>query len=122
MAENSSRCWKILAALTCAGAMGGCSVTVPVAVVANSGEIMRGNATASWIEGGSFQASNERASCAGTYDANPAATVSFAVRCTDGRTGVGQALRDNPTSGSGTIQMSDGTTARFVFGPAAKAF
>lgn len=102
--------------------IGGCSVTVPVAVIGDNGEIMRGSATGNMVGDSTFEAANERARCSGTYDARPAETVSFALRCTDGRTGIGRAIRDNPTSGSGTITMSDGTTARFMFGPSARGF
>lgn len=108
----------VLAALSAAG----CSITSPVAVIASNGEVFRGEATAT-VVGGTFKASNGRASCEGTFDSTtPTATVSFAIVCTDGRRGIGRALRDTSMSGSGTITMSDGSTARFVFGETAKGF
>ena len=101
-------------------ALGGCSLTEPVAVIGSNGEVMKGTATASSIGPSTFQVSNGRVSCTGTYDAiTLSPTVSFIAKCSDGRTGIGQAIRDSDISGSGTISLSDGTTARFIFGPAA---
>jgi hypothetical protein len=113
---------KLAIVLPLTTALASCSVTVPVAVIGSGGEVMRGTTTAS-LSGGTFEATNERAKCTGTYDSLSAVrTVSFAVRCSDGRVGVGRAVRDTDVSGSGTIQMNDGTIARFVFGPSAAAF
>ena len=108
-----------IAVSTIAAFLTGCAVIEPVAVIASNGEVMKGVATASPL-GGSFTVADARATCSGTYDAlTQSPTVSFAAKCSDGRTGVGGALRDSAISGSGTMQMSDGTTARFVYGPGA---
>jgi hypothetical protein len=104
-------------------ALAGCALTEPVAVISSNGETMKGTATAQSLGPSTFTVTNARATCTGTYDAiTPSPTVSFVTKCTDGRTGVGSAVRDSDISGSGTMQMSDGTTARFVFGPGAAAF
>lgn len=101
-----------------------CSISQPVAVIGENGEIFKGSATASLSEGGSFQATNGEITCAGTYEINSGSqTVSFPVVCSDGRKGLGTATRDaNMTTGSGTIRMNDGSDWTFVFGPAANAF
>lgn len=115
--------FKMILAGLLAAALSGCGITVPVAVMHSSGEVMRGQATASMLMGSTFTVSDDRATCTGTFDGvTVARTVSFAAHCTDGRTGLGSALRDTPASGSGTMQMSDGTTARFVFGDGAAGF
>jgi hypothetical protein len=103
--------------------LAGCDITQPVAVIGDNGEIFKGTATAS-MSGSSFQASNGRVSCAGTYDGvSPSLTVSFPVICSDGRKGLGTATRDaSGITGSGTIRMNDGSDWTFVFGPAANAF
>jgi hypothetical protein len=99
----------------------GCSVTVPVAVVGQHGEVLTGTATTA-MTGGSFEASNGKVSCSGSFDPSGGSrTVSLATTCSDGRAGVGQAYRDTATSGSGKIKMNDGTEASFVFGSAATA-
>lgn len=103
-------------------AVAGCTTTEPLAVIAAGGEVMKGTTVAA-LTGGTFSASDSRATCSGTYDdLTMVQTVSFAVTCTDGRRGIGRAVRDSATGGSGTIQMSDGTTAKFVFGPSAANF
>ena len=108
-----------LCALLAALILPACSVTAPVAVIGANGEIMRGTTTAD-LFGGTFEASNARATCKGTYDANPSDNVSFAVVCTDGRRGIGTAKRETASTGSGEITMTDGTKARFVYGETAR--
>jgi hypothetical protein len=100
-----------------------CAITQPVAVIDQKGHIMRGTATAS-LTGGSFQVTNGKDTCAGSYDSlDESTTISMPVLCSDGRKGIVTATRDNSgQSGSGRVRMSDGTEADFIFGPAAASF
>jgi hypothetical protein len=104
-------------------ALGGCSVTVPVAVISKDGQVPRGTTTAS-LSGGSFQATDGKLTCSGTYDSlSQSVTINAKVLCSDGRTGLVIATRDRGgQSGSGRIRMTDGTEADFVFGNSAAAF
>ena len=81
---------------------------------------MRGTSTASW-NGGSFNVSNGRLSCGGTYDANDQSpTITIPVLCSDGRKGIVFATQDNSgTAGGGTLTLNDGTIGSFTFGVAA---
>lgn len=100
----------------------GCGdITQPVAAIGENGEIYRGAVTASMANGGSFIVSRGNTRCSGNYDAFTASqTVSFPVVCTDGRRGLGTAIRDaSGVTGSGTIRMNDGSNWTFVFGPSA---
>jgi hypothetical protein len=98
-------------------ACAGCSVTVPVAIVTSRGETLHGTATSDLFAGGSFEAASDRVHCTGNFDVSSGSqTVSLAAHCSDGATGIGQAVRDTPSAGSGRIQMNDGTQARFIFG------
>jgi hypothetical protein len=101
----------------------GCSVTQPVAVITKQGQILRGSTTAD-LSGGSFEATDGKLTCSGTYDPTTGSiTLSVKVLCNDGRTGFAIVTRDRGLqSGSGRIRLSDGTEADFVFGPAAQAF
>jgi hypothetical protein len=103
-----------LLALTACG-----SVSQPITAISERGEIYRGTATASFTEGGSFILSRGDIRCSGSYDAlSQSPTLSFPIVCTDGRKGLGTAIREtNGVSGSGTIRMSDGEDWTFVFGP-----
>jgi hypothetical protein len=97
------------------------AATGPVAVMTRSGEIMTGQASTT-ASGGFFLASNARLQCRGSYDPSPALqTLSIAAQCSDGRSGIGTAVRETPTSGRGTIRMNDGTEAIFIFGAPAAA-
>lgn len=103
--------------------LAGCSITEPVVVIGKNGEILRGTATAA-LDGGSFNVSNGKLSCGGSYvalDTSP--TISMPVLCSDGRRGIVIATRDaSGTSGAGTIRMTDGEEATFMFGRAAAGF
>ena len=102
--------------------LGGCSVTSPVAVLGDHGQVLTGSATAS-IFGSDYQVSNGALTCSGTFDGvTPASTVSFSVHCSDGRQGFGTAQRETTRSGHGVITLEDGETARFFFGSAAAGF
>lgn len=106
--------------LACA-ALQACAVTVPVAVIGSRGEVLKGASTTRLTEG-TFQASNATLSCSGTYDPQAGGRhVSVAVKCSDGRAGVGTAFRDTGSSGSGVINMNDGSKATFIFGSGAAA-
>ena len=65
-----------------------CDVTHPVAVVGPSDTVFHGTATATFLVGGWFQASNGKTSCSGRYAPSPDAV----------------------------IVMRDGTKWRFIFG------
>lgn len=110
----------IAAAALC---LAGCSVTVPVAVIGKNGQILRGTSTAS-LQGGTFEATDGKLTCSGTYDAlSQSVTLNAKVICSDGRSGFVIATRDRGgQSGSGRVRLSDGSEADFVFGNAAAAF
>lgn len=101
----------------------GCSVTLPVAVISKNGQILRGTTTAS-LNGGTFEATDGKLTCSGTYDSmTQSVTLNAKVACSDGRTGFVIATRDRGLqSGSGRVRLSDGSEADFVFGNAAAAF
>lgn len=112
----NKRIWIAVSCLWLAG----CSTTVPVMVVTNDGKTLRGSSTTT-LTGGNFAVSDGALSCNGGFDPSPGSrSVSVAVKCSDGRSGVGTAYRDTNTAGSGEIAMNDGTQARFVFGAAAR--
>jgi len=114
------RSWPILAVVLL---LIGCSVTQPVAVIGQKGLVLRGTATAT-LAGGSFEATNGKLTCAGTYDSTTGSiTLNAKVLCNDGRTGFAIITRDKGLqSGSGRVRLNDGTEADFIFGPAAQAF
>jgi hypothetical protein len=103
--------------------LAGCSITEPVVVIGKNGEILRGTTTAA-LDGGSFNVSNGKLTCGGSYNAlNTSPTISIPVLCSDGRRGIVIATRDKSgVSGSGTVRMTDGEEATFMFGPAAAGF
>lgn len=93
-----------------------CDVTHPVAVV-GQGQVLRGTATASFTQGGWFQATNGQVSCQGRYTLSPEPqTVTFPVSCTNGNKGIGTATYTTPTEGGGTVVMQDGSEWQFIFG------
>lgn len=100
-----------------------CSVTLPVVVIGKDGRILRGTTTAS-LSGGSFSATDGSLSCGGDYDAlDTSPTISIPVLCSDGRRGIVIATRDNNgLSGAGTVRLTDGSEATFMFGRAAAGF
>jgi hypothetical protein len=115
--ESAMRPWfGVLMALIAAG----CSVTLPVVVIGKDGKILRGTTTAS-LSGGSFNVTDGSLSCGGDYDAlDTSPTISIPVLCSDGRRGIVIATRDNNgLSGAGTVRLTDGSEATFMFGRAA---
>jgi hypothetical protein len=103
--------------------LAGCSITEPVVVIGKNGEILRGTTTAA-LDGGSFNVSDGKLSCGGSYNAlDMSPTISMPVLCSDGRRGIVIATRNNSgTSGAGTIRMNDGEDGTFMFGRAAARF
>lgn len=99
-----------------------CDVSHPVAVVGPGNSVFKGAATASFLEGGWFQATNGTTSCKGRYRPGlQSGTVTFPVTCTNGLTGIGTATYETPRAGGGTIVMQDGSRWKFIFGRAALA-
>ena len=94
-----------------------CDVAYPVAVVGPGNTIYRGSATAQFLEGGFFQASNGANFCQGRYLPRSAGeTSTFPVTCSNGLSGVGTARFEDGRSGGGFITMEDGTQWQFIFG------
>jgi hypothetical protein len=114
---------RLIVLLPAAVALASCAITQPVAVISKNGQILRGTATGS-LTGGSFEASDGKLTCSGSYDAlSESITLNAKVTCNDGRTGFAIITRDRGLqSGSGRIRLSDGSEADFVFGAAARAF
>jgi hypothetical protein len=116
---------RIHAAISLCAALwlGACSVTEPLVVIGQNGQILRGTTTGA-LTGGSFTASDGKLTCSGTYNSwDTSTTISMPVACSDGRKGIAIATRDNSgVAGSGTIRLTDGSTATFLFGPAANGF
>jgi hypothetical protein len=106
-------------------ALASCAISKPVTVLLDKGQVMRGTTTVS-LSGGSFSASDSNGlSCSGSYnpyDSTP--TIAVKASCNDGRTANIVVKRDTVTGagGSGTIEMSDGTQGKFLFGAAAEKF
>ncbi len=104
------------------GALSACDVTHPVAVVGPGKTVFRGTATASFLEGGWFQASNGTNTCSGRYmPASESKMVTFPVNCNNGLRGIGTATYETPYAGGGEIVMQDGTRWKFIFGRGALA-
>jgi len=99
-----------------------CDVSHPVAVVGPGQSVYRGSATATFLEGGWFQATNGKTSCQGRYrPASESRMVTFPVTCSNGMTGIGKATYETPRAGGGEIVMKDGSRWKFIFGRAALA-
>lgn len=99
------------------------SITQPLAVVGDRGEVLVGTIVAT-LTSGSFSATNGAITCGGGYDPRTKdAAISFTTSCTDGRKGRGTATRDpSLQSGKGTMQLDNGKTASFIFGPNARYY
>jgi hypothetical protein len=111
---------KVLLLLIIGGiVLSGCTTIIPVAVITQRGEILRGQNTVSLTEG-SFSVTNGKLTCAGSYNPlNQSSTITVTLACSDGRTGIAIATRDSPVSGGGKVTLSDGEEGTFVFGDAA---
>jgi len=102
--------------------LGACDVSHPVAVVGPGNSVFKGSATATFLEGGWFQATNGGTTCQGRYrPGSQSGTVTFPVTCSNGLTGIGTATYETPRAGGGTIVMKDGSRWKFIFGRAALA-
>lgn len=117
---------KTIALSLMAASLSSC-ITVPVAVITDKGDVLRGTASTG-IGNGTFQASGKvkgkETTCAGNYNSlDGSQTISIPVHCNNGQKGIVIATRDNSgLSGSGRIRMTDGSQADFIFGSAANAF
>ena len=110
---------KLLVPFALAGALvlSACDTAYPVTVIGENGMMFRGSATNTFLYGGSFHATNGRATCAGTYDKfEDISTVSFPVSCSNGLRGIGTAYFQTETRGSGFVTMTDGSRWQFIFG------
>lgn len=118
---------RLFAVAAAALALSACAIKVPVAVIGDKGNVMRGTATAT-MAGGSFQVAGKlhgkEETCAGHYDSlSNSITITMAVTCSNGQKGIVIATREsNGINGSGRVRLEDGTEADFVFGTAAAAF
>ncbi|MFM0382835.1 hypothetical protein [Paraburkholderia dipogonis] len=103
--------------------LAGCAVTEPVVVIGQNGQILRGSTTAS-LTGGHFSVTDGKLTCGGGYDSwDMSTTISMPVTCNDGQRGIVIVTRDaSGTSGSGTVRLTNGTEATFLFGSAAASF
>ena len=109
--------FKSLLPFALIGVVAACDVTYPVAVVGPGNSVFRGTATAAFLEGGTFRATNGTISCRGTYLPVPAGeTSTFPVNCSNGLSGVGTAVFQDGLSGGGFITMQDGSQWQFIFG------
>ncbi len=111
---------KILVVVIATIVLSGCARTVPVAVIGQRGEILRGENKVSLTEG-SFSVTNGKLTCSGSYDPlNHSRTITATLLCSDGRTGIAIATRDSPVSGGGKVTLSDGEEGTFIFGDVAR--
>jgi len=100
-----------------------CSITEPVVVIGQNGQMLRGATTAA-LSGGSFTVTDGKLTCGGSYNSwDMSLTISMPVTCSDGRQGIVIATRDSSgTSGSGNVRLSDGSSSTFLFGATAADF
>ena len=104
-------------------ALSACDVAYPVSVIGDNGMVFRGTASNTFLEGGSFHATNGKSMCFGRFTQHvDIKTVGFPVTCNNGLTGVGTAFFESATRGSGFVTMSDGSRWQFIFGNGAKRF
>ncbi|SON55504.1 hypothetical protein HDIA_1963 [Hartmannibacter diazotrophicus] len=107
--------------------LGGCSITKPVAVIADNGDILTGTTTVNMAEG-KFQVSGvlkgTQTHCKGTYDPSDLAqTIRTPVTCDNGQVGIVTATREpKGLDGFGTVEMQDGTKADFIWGKGAEPY
>ncbi|MGH6851231.1 MAG: hypothetical protein ACREDD_12430 [Methylocella sp.] len=104
-----------LPAMACAFCLGGCAAgSVPLALIGQHGEILRGTRTVS-LGGVSISVTNGKTTCSGSYGASGS---TFPILCSDGRTGI--ARFSDPESNGGKVRFSDGTEGDFIFGDGAR--
>lgn len=106
----------LVAACLCLSACG--SITVPAAGVTSTGETFRGSATASASAGTFEMTGSSGVQCSGTYDQfSTAKRLTIPFKCTDGKSGSADLVRDNDlVGGEGSITFSDGTTGTIKYG------
>ena len=115
-----TRFFKLYATATFGLTLAACDVAYPVTVIGENGMTFRGSATNTFLEGGSFHATNGKSVCVGRYrQYHDIRTVSFPVNCNNGLTGIGTAHFESATRGSGYVTMSDGSRWQFIFGSGA---
>ncbi|WP_421579504.1 hypothetical protein [Shinella sp. M31] len=110
---------KVLFVVAFGLATAGCN-TIQNKYVDSTG--MRGSGTTTFgamQENGKFSITDEKATCRGVFEwKNP--TAVFPVQCTDRKSGTVTMTRPTANAsqiaGEGTIQFTDGTERRFVFG------
>ena len=74
--------------------LSGCAATLPGAVITPDGHILRGENFVS-LSAGAFSVTDGRLTCAGFYNPlSQSQTITVAVTCSDGRTGIAIATRD----------------------------
>lgn len=89
---------------------------MPFEVTLPTGETLKGSATRT-VYKGTYYAANARVSCGGNYSPSVlGADMDVTTHCSDGVHGEGAGAE-----GAGTIKLSDGKTATFRYGDAAKA-
>jgi hypothetical protein len=97
-----------------------CSGPAPVVMLTPGGQLLRGSTAMPTVGPVDFTASDGALTCSGELQpAIMSRIVSITSTCTDGHTGTGRVERDGPLSGSGWIQMNDGSYASFAYGAAA---
>jgi hypothetical protein len=111
------RFFKPIALTALFAGLAACDVAYPVTVIGDNGMTFRGSATNTFLEGGSFHATNGKSVCVGRYEQyRDITTVSFPVNCNNGLTGIGTAHFESAVRGSGFVTMSDGSRWHFIFG------
>lgn len=93
------------------------SVTLPVIVVMQGGDVFHGSSTAT-ATGGSFSVIDGHDTCSGNFDSmNVSPTFTIPTRCSDGRVGTITVNRDpGGGSGAGTVLFENGDQGYFVYG------
>lgn len=119
--------WKLLPLALALMALAGCSITKPVAVIAENGDILTGTTTVN-ISEGKFQVAGvmngTQTQCKGAYDPmDLAQTIRTPVTCDNGQVGIVTATRNGDgVDGFGTVEMQDGTKAEFIWGKGAEPY
>jgi hypothetical protein len=99
-----------------------CSITGPISIIADNGQVLRGTYRASVTSGGSLAVTDGVLNCTGSYDSSDrTARITIPVKCSDGRFGLAEITRLDGRSGGGTVKLNDGARGIFVFGSARMA-
>lgn len=114
---------RLMASICLTAALTGCIhipgySTVPLVLQLPSGEDLKGGVTTRLLSG-SFQASDGRKTCSGTFNADEEdGPVSVFMNCSTGEQGRGTGLQLNALSGSGRLVLSSGRSFVFQWGDA----